>query len=111
MKLIERYEIMLEQALEELGPFEFPEDEQLLRDVRDALAPAVADVLYRLTIEHGVSFAPFKETVIAILSGQQPALVAHGAKQEPRPFGANMEPAHSMFLLALELMPTEPADL
>jgi len=111
MELIKRYEIMLQQALDELGPFEFPEDEELVQEVCDALAPAVADVLYRLSIEHGVSFAPFKETVIAILSGQQPALVAQGAKKEPRPFAADLEPAHSMFILALEMMPTEPADL
>ena len=105
-----RYEHIILQALEELGPIEVPESSEQARELQGDLASTLGDVLYRLTIEHGVPFAPFRETVISILAGPEPASVAAFGKSSPRPFAAAFETEHPLVLLALEMMPAEAAD-
>ena len=109
MTLLKRYELILEQSMDELGPLEIPEERTAALELQSDLAPKMGDILYRLCIEHGVAYAPFRETVIAILADQKPAIVGHNEQPE-RVFAPRVEPVHPMILLALEMMPAEGAD-
>jgi hypothetical protein len=111
MELLQRYETILGQGLVELGPFSSPPDDptpQTALEVQAERAPDLGDILYRLTIEHGVPFTPFRETVISLISEPQEA-VAAGARSKGgrRRFAADLEEAHPLILLALEMMPPD----
>lgn len=108
MELLERYELILTQALKELGPVELPADAQKAFQVQAVLAPVLGDVLYRLTIEHGVAFTPFRESVINLIADRKPAIAGGSATgSRPRPFASKLEPVHPLILLALEMMPPD----
>lgn len=109
MELLERYELILTQGLKELGPVDLPKDSQKAFQVQAVLAPVLGDILYRLTIEHGVAFTPFRETTISLIADKKPALAggkpAGGAPG--RPFAHKLEAAQGLILLALEMMPAD----
>ena len=108
MELLERYEVILNQALKELGPIELPKDSQKAFQVQAVLAPVLGDILYRLTVEHGVAFTPFRESVISLIADRKPALAPSGAPAPaPRGFAAALEASHPLILLALEMMPPD----
>lgn len=108
MEILERYELILSQALEELGPVDFPEEAEKQFEVQALLAPDLGDILYRLSVEHGVAFTPFRETVISLISEPREAMAAHrrGPGSE-RPFAVDLEHAHALILLSLEMMPPD----
>lgn len=105
MNLLERYELILQQGIEELTPPEMPTDREKAFELQARLAPQLGDILYRLNIEHGVAFAPFRETVIGIIAEQHPA------DEAGRPFVEDLEALHPLILLALEMMPAEAPDM
>lgn len=108
MELLERYELILMQGMKELGPVEIPADSKKAFQVQAVLAPVLGDILYRLCIEHGVAFTPFRETVIGMIADKKPALMGPGqAGSRPRRFAAKVEPAHGLILLSLETMPPD----
>jgi len=99
--------MLLSKALEEIGPVQMPADHQAALKLQGDLAPALADVLYRLCIEYGLPFAPFRETVIGIMADQAPAVVGTQKSAARIPFAAGLEEVHPLILLALEMMPAE----
>ncbi len=107
MEILEQYELVLDQALSELSQLETPAELNHL-ERQATLAPDLGDILYRLTVEHGIAFTPFRETVIALITERQEALHAHGLEgRGARPFAADVEHAHSLILLSLEMMPPD----
>jgi len=108
MEILERYELILSQSVNELGPLDLPADLDQQFETQALLAPDLGDILYRLSVEHGVAFTPFRETVIALISEPQEAMAARG-KGSPsgRPFAEGLEHAHALILLALEMMPPD----
>lgn len=106
MQLLERYELILQQSLDELGePKKTLTDEEAFDQQAD-LAPQLGDILYRLTIEHGVPFSNFRDTVIRLISEPTQAVT----KRDGAPLGlfaAALEPKHGLILLALEVMPPD----
>lgn len=108
MELLDRYELILSQALDELGPLDLPDDQQEAFQTQALLAPDLGDILYRLSIEHGIEFTPFRETVISLISDHKPAMAANGSgKERSEPFAADLEEAHPLIILALEMMPPD----
>lgn len=109
MQLLERYELILQQALDELGHIAVPTTDEEAFDQQAELAPALGDILYRLTIEHGVPFTEFRDTVIRLISAE-PSEKLEGASSEPEQdaFARALEPRHGLILLALEVMPPDP---
>lgn len=106
MKILERYELILEQGLQELGPLQVPENREEALRYQAGLAPLLGDIFYRLSIEHGMPFGPFRETVISILTEQEPE-----EGESAPPFASALEELHPLIQLALEMMPAEAADL
>lgn len=108
MDILDRYELILSQALRELGSLSMPEDQQEQFELQRTVAPDLGDILYRLSVEHGVAFTPFRETVITLISEPQKALTARKTRGgRPRPFAGDFEDAHGLILLALEVMPPD----
>lgn len=110
MEILERYELILSQGLKELAGAEIASEESEGLDLEAMLAPVLGDVLYRLTIEHGVAFTPFRETVLALISESQPHRAVAGprsASSARRPFAADLADAHGLIILALEVMPPD----
>ncbi|MAG57758.1 MAG: hypothetical protein CMJ83_15835 [Planctomycetes bacterium] len=108
MELLERYELILCQALDELGPVDMPTERHKVFEVQAVLAPDLGDILYRLTVEHGVAFTPFRETVISLISEPSEAVARRSASAGlDGPFANDVEHAHPLILLALEMMPPD----
>ena len=110
MNILNLYEHILTQALAEIGPIEVQHDNEKALALQGELAPRLGDILFRLTIEFGVPFAPFRETLISIFSGEKTAEVTPAGESTPRPFGSTLENSHALILLALEIMPAESFD-
>jgi hypothetical protein len=108
MDLLARYEQILSQGLTELGPVQVPQDEKQAAALQVALASVLGDALYRLSIEHGVGYNPFRETVISLIADKKPALASRtGPARDTRPFAAKLSEHHALILLALEIMPPD----
>lgn len=107
MEILERYELILSQSLDELGPLDLPTDLDQQFEAQAMLAPDLGDILYRLSVEHGVAFTPFRETVITLISEPQEAMALRGKGAPRRPFAADLEHAHALILLSLEMMPPD----
>lgn len=108
MEILERYELILSQSLDELGPVAIPDDADKQFEVQALLAPDLGDILYRLTVEHSVAFTPFRETVIHLIGEPHQAMATQRARGYPEePFAARLEHAHALILLALEMMPPD----
>ena len=102
VELLDRYELILTQAVEELGELEIPEDRKKAYELQAILAPTLGDILYRLTVEHGIEYTPFRETVIGLIADQDSV---HAAPDEV--FAPESQDLHSLILLALEMMPAD----
>ena len=108
MEILERYELILSQSLDELGPLAIPDDAERQFELQALLAPDLGDILYRLTIEHSVAFTPFRETVISLIAEPHQAMASRGSRgYTDGPFAAHLEHAHALILLALEMMPPD----
>ncbi len=108
MDLLERYEILLTQALAELGPVERSTDTKRAAQIQVALAPVLGDVIYRLSIEHDLPYNALRETIISLMTGVRPALAGRRPESGlPRAFAPKLEAHHSLILLALEVMPPD----
>ena len=106
MDFSERFELVVRQALEEVGVGEMPTTAELVARVHQDYAAPLGDALYRLCIEHGVEWNTFRESVIdAVL--RRPAKVGAAAK---RPL-AGVESFHDLILLAVETMPPDGLDV
>jgi hypothetical protein len=111
MTLLERYKLILEQGLAELGPQETPRNREHAFELQGIEAPRLGDILYRLCIEHGAPFAPFKETIIALVVDPRPlAARPELGGEDAEPFLSDLQDQHPLVLLALEMMPAEAAD-
>jgi len=111
MNLLERYELILRQGIGELGPPEMPADREKAFELQGLLAPQLGDVLYRLTIEHGVAFAPCRETIIGLIADHRPIEMEREGEHGQRRFATDLEELHPLILLALEMMPAEAPDI
>ncbi len=117
MDLLERYEILLTQALAELGPVERSTATKRAAQIQVALAPGLGDVhrsprqgdvIYRLSIEHDLPYNALRETIISLMTGVRPALAGRRPESGlPRAFAPKLEAHHSLILLALEVMPPD----
>ncbi len=108
MELLARYELILTQALAELGPVTRPKSAEKAFEADAIAAPDLGDILYRLCIEHGVAYTPFRETVIKLISDPAPtARVSKSGQTRTKPFGDAMLADHALILLALEMMPPD----
>ena len=108
MEILEKYELILDQALEELGHFDTLDYRENHLEIQALMAPRLGDIVYRLTVEHDVAFTPFRETVIGLIAERQEAVAPHNPNRETaRPFAARIEYAHSLILLSLEMMPPD----
>lgn len=103
MQIIERYQLILKQALDEMKPALAGQEP----DEHTDLAFALGDVLYRLCIEHGVEYNGFRDIAIDLISREKPVL--SGARRPSKAFGAGFEKFHPLILLALETMPPDSA--
>ena len=108
MKLLERYDLILTQASAEMEVSELPENQEEAFEQQALLAPKLGDILYRLCVEHGVAFGPFREMVIAIIVDRRPSSIT---AVEAKSFAKDLIGVHPLILLALEMMPVEAADL
>jgi len=106
MEILDRYELILSQALQELGPLEIPAEQQEQFEFQAVTAPDLGDVLYRLTVEHAVAFTPFRETVISLITQRSEVATTPGLRPGT-PFAAHLEESHHLILLALEMMPPD----
>ncbi len=108
MEILAHYELILKQALRELGPLRRPQDATKVFEVEAVAAPELGDIIYRLCIEHGVAYTPFRETVIKLLSDAAiPSTAGRRDAGTRKPFAVRMGADHSLILLALELMPPD----
>lgn len=108
MELLARYELILQQGLAELGPVRRPANIQKAFEADAMAAPDLGDILYRLCIEHGVAYTPFRESVIKLISEPAPMSRSSGTGQHRvKPFAADMAEDHALIVLALELMPPD----
>jgi hypothetical protein len=108
MELLSHYELILKQALRELGPVRRPKDVSKVFEVEAVAAPELGDIIYRLCIEHGVAYTPFRETVIKLLSDAAIPSAPMRRDSTPRkPFALRLSADHTLILLALELMPPD----
>jgi len=99
--LFDRYETLMSQALKELDAGDVAADATAAER-----ATVLGDAVYRLSVEHGLPYNPFRETVIAALSGVAPVTVGRdGGRREP--FAAALAKDHGLLLLALEMMPAD----
>jgi hypothetical protein len=110
MEILQRYELILAQALEELAALGLEADSDEGLDLDATLAPPFGDILYRLTVEHGVGFTPFRETVLSLISESEPHRAVAGSRSGRLPgrnFAASLAQAHGLIILALEMMPPD----
>ena len=110
MELLERFELILSQGLDELAQTQVDEESDSGLDLQALLAPTLGDILYRLTIEHGVSYTTFRDTVISLISESKPQRAVAGSRGtdgDGRPFAARLAKSHSLIILALEMMPPD----
>lgn len=109
MELLAHYEVILQQGLAELGPVKRPRSADKAFEADAVAAPDLGDILYRLCIEHGVSYTPFRETVINILATATtpPSPSSRSGQARVRPFADNIEADHALIVLALEMMPPD----
>ena len=105
MELLERYQLILRQGLDELKPTLSPQPAKAALE-QSEMAPALGDIIYRLCIEHGVDFNGFRDSTIELISQEKP--VMSGARGASKAFGAGFEKFHPLILLALETMPPDP---
>lgn len=97
MTFLERYELILTQGVQELRERvpEPPEGGWAVSAAED-----LGDILYRLTIEHGLPFATFRETVMGIL------LEEADTPNRTR-FAPEVARWHGLIVLALEMLPID----
>ncbi|MSR75187.1 MAG: hypothetical protein EXS14_06945 [Planctomycetes bacterium] len=108
MELLAHYEVILHQGIEELGPVKRPASAEKALEADAMAAPELGDILYRLCIEHGTAYTPFRETVIKIISDPAPvAKASKNAGTRVRPFADSMHADHALIILALEMMPPD----
>ncbi len=110
MELLERYELIFFQALNELNPPALSESAPELARQHGELAPPLGDILYRLAIEHGVPYNQFRRDSIELLVLQKPVTAPAGkraAKKSAPEFAAAVQKYHPLLLLALETMPPD----
>jgi hypothetical protein len=104
----ERYELMLRQALRECP---VPSKEAAPSNPYEEIelrAPFLADILYRLSIEHGVSWNDFREEVLLLITNESPVKVGKRDGASKRGFAADLAATHSLIVLALDSMPPDP---
>ena len=111
MDLLARYELIISQALTELNPPAISTEPAQAAQQHGELAFGLGDILYRLSIEHGVPFNQFRQDTIDLLTAQRPVTArapkAGGKGQTPPPFAASFAGYHPTILLALETMPQD----
>jgi hypothetical protein len=104
MEILDRYQLILRQGLDELKPALSPQKAKAVAQ-QSEMAPQLGDILYRLCVEHGIEFNGFRESSIELISQEKPVMSA--ARRAGKPFAAEFEKFHPLILLALETMPPD----
>ncbi len=105
---IDRYELMLRQAIRECP---VPSKENPASNPFEAMElqiPFLADILYRLSVEHGIEWNVFRSDVLDLLTHERTVNVAAKGSVKTRPFAADLKDTHALIVLALDAMPPDP---